>query len=284
MGGSWSPLLSGPALAGGSSSYLTGEDALRLTVLNSVAGLVVTLSGRFLPLPAPGDTAPPHVQAFALPMVPTSNRVATTLTQKFGEGWLLDFSVRVSTGTPLKGQTYAIVTVGRGDSTAFVELSELACGYVTAQERLGMIDVGQSSATDGGGAPRAIVGTTPAAGADIVETVPTGARWQLQAFEATYVTSVAVANRQPSLVIDDGANVYAEFDGSAVTPASTTMRYSARVGMQNNETHISSNLQNWGLSPFVLPAGHRIRTATAGIQAADQWGSPKYSVIEWLEV
>lgn len=281
---SWVPNLIGQNSIIASPIYMTGEESIRLSVLSSLTGQVISLSGRYLPIAGPDDNRPPRVDVFSLTLAPTSNRVVGFATMKLGECFLLDFQVRVSTGTPLKGQTYAIVTLGRGDGSAFFETSALAAGYVTAAQRLGPTDIGAIGATDGAGVPRAILGTVPGAGAEIVETVPTGARWQVQAFAFTITTSAAVANRSPVLTVDDGANVFAEFDSNGVTAASLTSRYVARAGLQNSETKTSANLFEIGLSPLILAAGSRIRTVTGAIQAGDQYTAPRYLVTEWLEI
>jgi hypothetical protein len=83
-----------------------------------------------------------------------------------------------------------------------------------------------ASPLDGGGALRSIAGTTPGAGAEISETVPTGARWELLAFQATFVTSAAAANRVPQLTLDDGTTVYFRLGAALNQAASLTQRRS----------------------------------------------------------
>src|SRR5436190_23831015 len=92
-----------PALvaAGGAPLYLTGEDALLLTVFNGAAGVTVTVSGRTL---AFGET---HPKTFKRTLTPATNRTASTLNINLGDGWLLNAQVIVTSGTPLDGQTWA---------------------------------------------------------------------------------------------------------------------------------------------------------------------------------
>lgn len=256
--------------------YLTGEDNLRVTVFNAAAGVTVTIRGRYLPLD--GDIVP-----FSDSFVPATNRTASTNTTRLAEGWLLGVSVFVSGGSPLTGQTFAIVSLIRGEGTSAIDLMTLAAGPVTASQRIGYPGSLIMNSLDGAGALRLITGTTPGAGAEISETVPTGARWQLLSFAATIATSAAAANRQPTLVIDDGATQYQLFPQAATTPASNSSRYFWTAGSGVFLAQLNGADVQGLVSPLWLLAGHRIRTLTTLIQAGDQWSAVLYGVREWME-
>src|SRR5262245_52935914 len=102
-----------PAIGGRQPVYLPGADANRLTALNSASGITLTLRGRFLPVPRE-DMPNPHVTVFAHDFVPATNRSATSITRPLGEGWLLDFGVHATGGTPTLGQCYVVVGLTRG--------------------------------------------------------------------------------------------------------------------------------------------------------------------------
>jgi hypothetical protein len=263
--------------------YLTGEDSLRLTVFNSAAGVTASLRGRFLPAKTADTEQDPVIGAFTHELVPTTARAASTRTETLGEGWLLDWSVVVSAGTPAIGQCYASVELVRGAKGSQFPLSWLGNGYVTANKRLGGPDSGFMDFLDGGGALRSITGATPGAGAEISETVPTGARWEPLAIRAVFTTSAVVANRFPSLRFDDGANAY--FDSWADIPEVASVGYihSWSQGLYGNTNGVNNFLALPIPASLRMAAGHRFRTVTTSIQGADQWNLVQYLVREWIE-
>lgn len=270
-----------PGLDAAQVLYLTGEDTLLLGVFNSAAGVTVSLTGRFLPVPLPGDVQPPRVRVFRHDLIPATNRTLSTLTRSLGEGWLVDGAVQVTGGNPAHGQCYAIVSLQRGDTGALQVLSALARDYITANQRLGIVNNEFTGMADGAGALISVTGATPAAGAEISETMPTNTRRELIALRFSLVTSVAVANRFPQLILDDGANELTRIVVSAAEPASQTNFHSYGQG------YPVVTQQTGFLLPLPvnirLGSGYRIRTNTISLQAADQYSAPQYLVREWIE-
>lgn len=272
------------AVSGGSPSevlipgdlYVTNDDQLKVTVFNALASVIVTVRGRLRG--GDGITRP-----FVEVLTPTSDRVASSKIVRLSEGWLSNVLVVASTGAPLTGQTFARVSIVRGEGTPALEVAVLAAGYVTAQQPIAWPGSPVLNSTDGAGAVRAIAGATPAAGSEISETVPTGARWELLAFRAQFVTSAAVANRAAALAIDEGATVFQFLAAGLVQAASATVRYNWAPGNPVSAAAIISDV----FVPFPinnrLAAGHRIRTSTFNIQGADQWNGIEYLVREWIE-
>ena len=135
---------------------------------------------------------------------------------------------------------------------------------------------------DGAGTLRSITGSTPAAGAEISETVPANTRWRLLSFRTQIVTAVAVASREPRLILDDGVNEFYRVDNGANIAASLTT-----VLVWAPSVPISAGIATDQIAPIPgdtwLGAGYRIRTLTAAIQAADQYSAPQYEVLEWID-
>jgi len=111
----------------------------------------------------------------------------------------------------------------------------------------------------------------PAAGVDIVATVPATNRWKLWTLSASLVTSAAVANRVPHLVITDGqGNTAYNCPANQNQVAATTIRYSVGAGV------FAVTFDNAYV--FVAPVemdmlqGWTIGFLTTGLQAGDQWG------------
>lgn len=262
---------------GASWLYVTGEDALCCTVFNAAAGVTVTVTGRILEF---GDVRP---KPFAQTLTPATDRSASVVRYSIGDGWLLNAQVLVSSGTPGIGQTFARLSLVRGTTSNALDLFTLAAGYVTAKMPLSYPGSGVLASVEGAGALRSITGATPAAGGEISETVPTGARWELLALTATLTPSGTVANRDPTLVFDDGANVYAKSDMHINEPTGSVWINTWFQGANSAGTLQASAAQAPIGIGLRLAAGHRIRTSTIAIQVADQWSAIQYLVREWIE-
>lgn len=259
-----------------STWYMQKEDNLRLTSYNALASVKLEVRYRFLDQ---ANVLIPNQET----QTPNTDRTAKQSIFITPEGWLLGGEVFVSGAAPLIGQTYVVLEIVRGVSASALPLQVIAAGYVSAKQPLPFPGTQIGSSLDGGGALRSIVGSAPAAGAEISETVPTGARWELLMFRAAYTTSATAGNRQPILILDDGSNRWMTSPYLGVTAASGSgaaewaqgSNIGATVGGQNPAGFIPLNNR--------LPAGARIRTTTVSIAAGDQYAAPTYLVREWLE-
>jgi len=256
--------------------YLRMDEDLRITSYNALASVVLSVRARMYE--ADGrvtDSIDSHT--------PNTNRTAATSIVRTAEGWLLGGEVFVSSAAPLIGQTFVVVEVVRGESTAAIATQLLAAGYVTAKQPLLFPQMFAQSSLDGAGALRSITGTTPAAGAEISETVPTGARWELLAFQTTFTASAAVATRIPILFVDDGANIFSRLYCGTTITASQAWFLLWGQGLPN-VSEANTKTQQIALETGLrLAAGARIRTSTTAIQGADQYSAVQYLVREWIE-
>jgi hypothetical protein len=213
---------------------------------------------------------------------PNSNRTVNTSIFPLSEGWLLGLDVLAAAGSPSFGQVWACLELVRGREASAQVLQAIAMGFITTRTPLIWPGGANLLPLDGPGHLRSIAGTTPAAGADISETVPTGARWEAIAFGGRLTTSATVANRFPRLTIDDGGAVPFIDEGELATAqtASQAARHTWREGLnaQINQVNFNGGLP---VHTFLL-AGSRIRTVTTGIQVGDQWDQVQFLVREWL--
>lgn len=264
-----------PSLIGGPGFYFMGDDRIRLTSWNALASVTLVLTGRFLHLDG-------RIEPFSEVHTPATNRTATTSVFGRAEGWLTDLAIIVTGATPQRGQTYVRVDVVRGVGAVDVVLSTLLQGYVTATKRVAYPTSPLEDSLAGQGCLRSITGTNPAAGAEITETVPTGARWRFMGLCATLTVDGTVANRNVNLFFDDGANVYAKAGVNFNQTATTAFQYAFdNVGQTFVQTSINAQVST---PPNIfMAAGHRLRTSTGALQGADDWGAPQYAVEEWLE-
>ena len=198
-------------------------------------------------------------------------------------GWLLGGEVFVSGASPSLGQTFVVVEIVRGVGANAIALQVIGAGYVSAKQPLSFPSPTILNSIDSGGALRSISGTQPGAGAEISETVPTGARWELVTFRAGLVTNATAGNRTSILYFDDGVNRLASFPAMAVVAPSGNSAIEWARGSTAIATVNGQNLPGFVPQSLLLPAGARMRTATANLAAGDQFGAPQYLVREWLE-
>lgn len=270
------PLAVSMPSAESSGVYLRIDDNVRITSFNAAAGVTLACRSRMLDLQG-------GIQVSNDLQTPNTDRTAKSSIFSSDEGWVLGGSVVVTAGAPLDGQCFVVVEIVRGQGTAALALEQIAAGYVTAKQPLRFPSLSTIRSIDGGGALRSITGAVPGAGAEISETVPTGARWELLALTMTLTTSATVANRLPTVTIDDGALVY--FRQSAMI----VLAQSLNLAFQWAEGTPSFTLATNGLPAAPLPvnnrlgAGHRIRTSTAAIAVGDQYSLIQYLVREWIE-
>jgi hypothetical protein len=268
---------SSEAILAPSALYLTGEEQLRISSIGNAAGVTVMVRGRVL---RPGY----DIAIIEQPHTPNSNRTIATTTIALSEGWPLGFTVRASVGTPAGGAVWVLLELVRGQGNAAVVVETLGSGFVTANVPLQVPGSTNQAPTDGAGCLRSITGTTPGAGAEISETVPAGARWELLAFRAVLTTSATVAGRWPSLLLDDGANIYTNAGVEDTVAASQTENCSWGQGVSKKASPSLQSEQGSLPVGIRLGSGHRMRTATINLQVGDQYSAVQYLVREWIDV
>jgi hypothetical protein len=256
--------------------YIQLEDRLRVQVFNSLASAEIDVTARLLR--PDGQIIPIRQQFF-----PTSNRAVNNFELDLAEGFLLDVALTTPTAGVKCGQLFATAQIIRNTgANAIVDHVLVADNIVTGQGAAWPQGTIWQS-VENVGVIRSITGTTPAAGADIVETVPTGARWSLMSIRTQLVTSATAATRAPLFFVDDGVNAYFE-DASQLGQAASQTRAWVWSSLPYTQEPGGATVVNQGIpSPTLMAAGHRFRTSTGQIQAGDQWSAPQYVVMEWLE-
>lgn len=114
----------------------------------------------------------------------------------------------------------------------------------------------------------------PAAGADLVYTVPIGVIWNVVSLTALFTASAQAANRTVSFFVKDqgGRIVYTYAIGTALTAAQTcTYTFSEDVvtptASANGGNILEPMPETW------LPSNWSFGTTTANIQTSDQWSA-----------
>lgn len=255
--------------------FVSNDENIRITALNSLAGVRLALEARLLSLEG-------TIETIRVELVPTSDRVASSAIAGMREGWLLMGHVRPLAGAPRRGQCYARVEIVRGRTGDVQPIATLGGGYVTETSSLVWPGAPCEDSAAGRGVIRSITGTDPAAGVEPSDTVPTNARWGLMAWRARLVADATVATRTPQFIIDDGTTIVWRWDAGTSATASTSRDYHA--GVVGYASPVSISEVSMALpAGLVLPGGYRIRTLTSGLQAGDNWGAPQLLVEEWIE-
>lgn len=256
--------------------YTTGEDRLRVVSLNAVAGVTLKIHSRFV------DRAG-SVQANAEAHTPNSNRTPNTTEHELGAGALLNLTVFAGVGSPKIGQTFVIVQLIRGSGAAAIVLGTLLQGYVTAQQHLAWPGSPVQSSLDGRGCVRSYQGTLPAAGAEINELVPFGARWRIQSILLSFVTSAVVGTRYPAIRVFASAVQSVEVMTILGIQQSSGASITVAPGLPHDSGGPVTYQQLIPLpTDLTLNAGDGFTTATFGLLAGDQYANPEVTIEEWL--
>ena len=141
------------------------------------------------------------------------------------------------------------------------------------------------ASTSGQGKLRQITGTNPAAGVEVAETVPTGARWKVNAIKLRLVASTKTANRNVNLNFNNVGgsntimNIVSTYNQTANQDPGMAYRhwavdsYTARLG---NSLHMNLPTEIW------LLAGEQFVSSTTSMKVDDNFDAPVFTVFEWL--
>lgn len=268
------PLQQGGGFGSG-GLVLTREDRIFVRTHNSAAGVVIGLRARLL-----DETG--RITESAWQTTPASDRTASFVSFDAGRGLLLGLTLRAESGTVRRGQCFVQVGIVRGGALASEPVQLLLSGYITGDSILGWPGGLLRESVDGPGILRAITGTDPAAGSEILEAVPANTRWRLVGLRFPLVTDATVAARRVNLYVDDGTTIALRVPCGDTQAASLNQQYNAAAW---GFAPVLADLQAQIALPadFFLLQGWRIRTNTTSLQAGDNFGAPQMIVEEWIE-
>lgn len=257
--------------------YMTRDDALVITSYNSATGITVHV--RYTMLRADGKVIVGAIDTH----VPNTDRTAATTRQPLGEGFLLSATVFLGSGSAKRGQCYVQVGIARGVGVAQFIHRIILQGYVGTATNLAWPGNRLEQPVEGPGNIRIITGTNPAAGAEWLEVVPTGARWRLLSLLVTLTTSATAGVRRVELDIGTlGATVFSSPHYNTQL-ASLTKSFAWACGAALG-SQIAGNDDPAVLpAETTIPAGTRIESTTTNLQVGDDFSAPKYLVEEWIE-
>jgi len=258
---------------------MSGEDNLQITTIGSIADTVL-VQGRFLD--APSSKILPF--AFAVPV--GSNRVPTIALEALGTGYLLNITAIAASGAaPQIGQIFVIIEIVRGLSGATILLGTLVAGYLTSTQSIGWpgtpID---NTLTQFQGSGRIVLGTTPALGINILETIPTSARFQILAIGFQLFTSVVAANRRVFLAFVHSTFNYVELQAAADATANQVAHFTWGWNLPLASDVVNAIFSQPIPADSLMFAGDTFSTITNGLDPGDQFSAPRYLIREWMEV
>ncbi len=125
------------------------------------------------------------------------------------------------------------------------------------------------------GATVSLTGANPAAGAEMIETVPDNQVWELLGAMITLVTDGTVANRTVQLVLTHNNGMKLKRAAGTNQTATQTQIYSFIPGGTSGV--FATNASQEVAIPIgtILDAGSTIETLTTNLQAGDNFGTPK---------
>jgi len=192
------------------------------------------------------------------------------------------FLTAFTTASPVRrGELYVKIWL----MTGTIEVMLLSAQYITDHKSIRWPPGFVESSVEGPGLLRSIMGTDPAAGSEIAETVPTNARWRLRSIRFRLVTDPTVVDRYVRMVVDDGANILFETILPPAQAESLTRTYVFISGWPLSETAFDGvgTIRIPLLPDLIMFQGWRIRTITSNLQTGDDFGAPWLFVEEWLE-
>lgn len=256
------------------SIFLDSESALRLISWNADSSLTL-ITCRIIIMRIHGG-----IDEVVYTQVPAADRSPTATVMDVGVGWVLSVFLFGNSGANQHGLTYCqIRTRNRKEN---IDFRILAQAYLTNFTYLSFPLGTNEQNSNGKGALRSITGTDPAAGAEVAETNPNGARRVIRAVAVSFVADANVANRTIELVFDDGTNEILRLQDRTVITAGQTRTVQAQqfavLPADTTTTHYFVLPQD-----FEMRAGYRIRTETTNLQATDNYAAPTIIVEEWMD-
>lgn len=255
------------------AAYVGINDTLWIMTSTSLTTPSLIISARLL---MPNGDIVPNQWVVTAP----SQRAAFYSPITLPECFILSLSIASNLSSDRR-TIFTAAIISRGLPASGVQSQVLCQGYTNNAAGISYPQGVNTNNLDCVGQIRSITGTTPGVGAEISETVPSNVRWRLIAFRYQLTSSATVANRTPTIALDDGTNIFWSQYSTATQTATLTWTYAYATGLAG-QLGGPSNFSLQLPAPLILMPGYRIRTITGGLQVNDQYTAPQYLVEEWL--
>lgn len=154
------------------------------------------------------------------------------------------------------------------------KLLELCSGLVYQSKSISWPITNTSDKRPDGGFLTTVTGTNPAAGADIIETVPTNEIWKLKSIRVRFVTDANVANRRIQLFFNINGTYVSTSFADVDQAASLARIYTFAPYGVLPATSYSDKILVVIPDNIVMTGGSTIETLTTNKQATDNFDSP----------
>jgi len=260
-----------------SDLYVRPEDAIDVYVNNIASGVSLQLNMRFL-------LQDGSVQPMQYVISPTTDGSLTfKRISGLPEGYLLSIGIGNLGNGCKRGQCYVSCAYTRLSFSTFSGSQVLFARYVESDPICGWPYPFIESPGDDPGFFDSIAGSTPAAGADFVVTVPARQTWNVLSLQTNLLTNATAVTRAVELVIDDGLTITTIIGDNGGSDPNTQRIYCWTAGGTFLRSGIVTVTNNTLPLNMRLRPGSRIRSSTGSLQAADQWAAPNVLVQKWVE-
>ena len=150
-------------------AYVDANDFIKIRIWNATAGQVVNVVMRLL-------TPNGVISNNEWDLTPDTTRAVNSFLFALTEGFVLSLCCKSATAS-VGVETFVSVQIVRSGGSVNQYAEILTQGWVNAQQYLTWPGGVLERSTNGSGVIRSITGTTPGAGAEISEVVPSGAMW-----------------------------------------------------------------------------------------------------------
>jgi hypothetical protein len=260
--------------------YVTTDDTLVIGGWNAAPNQTLIVSVRFL------LSTGPTVQgqySFTLP----SNRSAFAFYIPLTNGYMLSVTLALQGGSSTfaqRGYCYCSVNIARAGTVFGIPSFVLFSDYVSADLSISWPSWTQNASVSGMGAGRSIILTTPAAGSNLSETVPTNCRWRLRYLSFNLTTSSAVATRQVVVtLLSPSSTVFYAYTPIVTQAASLSYNYIFSTGFGFQSSALQGTGVYGSLGEIVANQSWSFGTSVTNLQSGDQIQNPYCRVEEWID-
>lgn len=257
--------------------YVDDRDLIAVQVWTLITAAPMRVWARILDLQG-------IIQTFEWTFTPASASLLASYRAPLIAGYLLSVGVYATTGTPHRGDTWAVISLERIAVSGNRNAVALARGYITNADSLSWPANNFSYSIEGPG--RITRDTTAAGGAGAEYTyIATGAiRVMLRGMLLTLTTSGVAATRRVHLQFQDNSgSIVADIPSQTTQTASLTYTY---YFFPYGFTPTVVGTQVFVNIPPNLPivANWKIKTATDLIDTGDQYSAPALWLETWIEL
>jgi hypothetical protein len=257
-----------------SALYVERDDSIVVQVASFLGGSdTVTFNARLLTVD--GVIMPIQRQIPCLP-----NNAQNSVTISGAEGFLLTASALTSNATQ-RGQCFVRAFINRGAFTSLQPGQTLFADYITLNQGTSFPNGRILAPEESVGMVNTLGVNAPAAGSDFQIQIPTNTRVRIMSVTAQLATNATAATRTAELLIKSGVTTVLRIPASATQIASLTNTYNGSTAF-NSTAQPVTDIQWLIPSNLHLAQGFSIVSATANIQAGDQWSLVNMIVEQWL--